>query len=108
MPPTAYVGLLHFCIPSQPFTALSPTAADVRVYTHEFAGIFRFSHDTIIELGQLAVLEKVDPRSTMPDDEQGVIFVAREIMARVAQKTMPIQLRKRMSQRSAQRRRVRG
>jgi hypothetical protein len=82
-----------------PASANAPS--DARVYTHEFAGIFRFSYITAFKSGELAVLERVDPRSTMPDDEQAVIFVARDVMARVAQKTMPAQLQRRISLRSS-------
>jgi hypothetical protein len=82
-----------------PASANAPS--DARVYTHEFAGIFRFSYITAFKPGELAVLERVDPRSTMPDDAQAVIFVARDVMARIAQKTMPAQLQRRISLRSS-------
>jgi hypothetical protein len=72
----------------------------MRIYCHELAGVFRFSHIVTSPPDDLVMLEKLDLESIVLDDETAVVFVARDVMARVSRMTMPIPLQRRSSMKS--------
>ena len=69
--------------PAQGGTASALMAADVRVFRHEFITIFRYSHSTSVHPADLRVLERIDARGTLYEEEKGTVFLARDVMERM-------------------------
>ena len=62
-------------------------ASDVRIFKHEFITIFRYSHTTAIHPADIHVLEPVDERHAMYEEEKGTVFLARDVMDRLQKLT---------------------
>lgn len=58
-------------------------ASDVRVFRHEFITIFRYSHSATVHPADIHVLEPVDERGTVYEEEKGTVFLARDVMDRL-------------------------
>ena len=61
--------------------------SDVRVFRHEFITIFRYSHSTSVHPADLRVLEHIDERGTMYEEEKGTVFLSRDVMDRMQKLT---------------------
>jgi hypothetical protein len=83
--------------PSHILTSVTAPAASsalaplhVRVFAHEFAGVFRFAHVAAVHPAEFALLEALPPGAALADPAGGgAVYVARDVMARVARMTAP-------------------
>ncbi|KAL6303304.1 hypothetical protein BKA93DRAFT_789101 [Sparassis latifolia] len=62
-------------------------ASDVNVFRHEFITQFRYSHSTTVHPADLHILEPIDDRCTLYEEEKGTVFLARDIMDRLQKLT---------------------
>lgn len=58
-------------------------ASDVRVFRHEFITIFRYSHSTSVHPADIRVLERIDERGALYEEDKGTVFLARDAMDRM-------------------------
>lgn len=80
-------------------SALVPS--DVHIFRHEFITQFRFSHSAALHPADLHILEPIDEAHTLYEEDKGIVFLARELMARLQKLTFD-------SQRAFRRPRVAG
>lgn len=59
--------------------------SDVAVFRHEFITIFRYSHTATVHPADVHVLESIDERGALYDDEQGTVFLACALVERLRQ-----------------------
>ena len=76
-------------------------AADVHVFRHEFITLFRYSHRATVHPADMHILEPIDEAHTLYEEDKGIVFLARELMARLQKLTLD-------SQRAFRRPRVAG
>jgi hypothetical protein len=55
----------------------------VKIFRHEFISIFRFSHCDTVHPADINILEQIDNQLTRYEEENGTVFLAREIMERL-------------------------
>ena len=63
-------------------------AADVHVFRHEFITLFRYSHRATIHPADMHILESIDDRATLYEEDKGTVFLARDVMAKIQRLTM--------------------
>ncbi|KAM5532167.1 hypothetical protein V8D89_014192 [Ganoderma adspersum] len=63
-------------------------AADVHVFRHEFITLFRYSHRATVHPADMHILESIDDRATLYEEDKGTVFLARDIMAKIQRLTM--------------------
>ncbi|KZT68386.1 hypothetical protein DAEQUDRAFT_727957 [Daedalea quercina L-15889] len=80
-------------------SALVPS--DVHIFRHEFITQFRFSHSAALHPADIHIIEPIDEEHTLYEEEKGIVFLARELMARLQKLTVD-------SQRAFRRPRVAG
>ncbi|KAI0945041.1 hypothetical protein AcV7_001680 [Taiwanofungus camphoratus] len=66
-------------------------ASDVNVFRHEFITQFRYSHSASVHPADMHVLEPIDERCILYEEEKGTVFLARDVMARLQTLTMEVQ-----------------
>ncbi|THH12963.1 hypothetical protein EW146_g7216 [Bondarzewia mesenterica] len=73
---------------STPGTASSAlTAVEAKIYRHEFITIFRFSHTAAIHPSDIRILESINEQSVRNEEENGTVFLARDVMERLSSLT---------------------
>ncbi|ETW75753.1 hypothetical protein HETIRDRAFT_422414 [Heterobasidion irregulare TC 32-1] len=74
--------------PTVPGTTSSAlTAVEVQIYRHEFITIFRYSHSATIHPSDIHIIESLDERSVLNEEENGTVFLARDVMGRLSSMT---------------------
>ena len=63
-------------------------AADVHVFRHEFITLFRYSHRATVHPADMHILEPIDDRATLYEEDKGTVFLARDVMAKLQRFTM--------------------
>ncbi|KAI1797982.1 hypothetical protein LXA43DRAFT_873517, partial [Ganoderma leucocontextum] len=63
-------------------------AADVHVFRHEFITLFRYSHRATVHPADMHILEPIDDRATLYEEDKGTVFLARDVMAKLQKLTM--------------------
>ncbi|PIL27717.1 hypothetical protein GSI_10870 [Ganoderma sinense ZZ0214-1] len=63
-------------------------AADVHVFRHEFITLFRYSHCATVHPADMHILESIDDRATLYEEDKGTVFLARDVMAKIQKLTM--------------------
>lgn len=63
-------------------------AADVHVFRHEFITLFRYSHRATVHPADMHILEPIDDRATLYEEDKGTVFLARDVMAKIQKLTM--------------------
>ncbi|KAJ3482799.1 hypothetical protein NLI96_g6733 [Meripilus lineatus] len=58
-------------------------ACDVRLFRHELITIFRYSHSTSFHPSDIQILEFLDERTTLYEEDKGTVFLSREAVARM-------------------------
>ncbi|CAL1708702.1 unnamed protein product [Somion occarium] len=66
---------------SQPSSSLM--FSDVRVFRHEFITIFRYSYSTTVHPTDIQVLELLDERCTLYEEEGETVSLSRDVMSRM-------------------------
>jgi len=66
-------------------SALAPL--DVKIFRHEFITIFRFSHCDTVHPADISIIEPIDNHLARYEEENGTVFLAREIMDRLRKLT---------------------
>jgi hypothetical protein len=73
-----------------PETVSSALAAiDLKIFRHEFIGIFRFSHCDSLYPADIMVLQQIDEASIRYEGDSGIVFVARDVMTQLRKMTLP-------------------
>lgn len=60
-------------------------ACDVRIFRHELITIFRYSYSTSIHPSDIQIIEFLDERTTLYEEDKETIFLSREAVARMQQ-----------------------
>jgi len=63
------------------------TAIEVRIWRHEFITIFRFSHWDVVHPADFHILEPIDESCTRYEEENGTVFLAKELMEHLRKMT---------------------
>ncbi|KZT00639.1 uncharacterized protein LAESUDRAFT_732052 [Laetiporus sulphureus 93-53] len=85
------VYLVQVPEPAQGDVSSALVASDVHIFRHEFITQFRFSHSTSLHPADLHILEPIDEQHTLYEEEKGVVFLARDLMARLQKLTLDSQ-----------------
>ncbi|KAJ3748061.1 hypothetical protein DFH05DRAFT_1522485 [Lentinula detonsa] len=66
------------------------TTVDVKIFRHEFITIFRFSATTTLHPSDIHFIENIDDQLVYYEEEKGTVFLARNVMERLRQLTLPV------------------
>jgi hypothetical protein len=53
---------------------------DVKIFRHEFITMFRYSHCDTVHPADIRILEPIDDALTRYEEENGVVFLAKDLM----------------------------
>ncbi|KAG5637589.1 hypothetical protein H0H81_004040 [Sphagnurus paluster] len=59
------------------------TTMDVKIFRHEFITIFRHSETKTLHPADITIIEPIDEFHTRYEEENGTVFLARELMSRL-------------------------
>lgn len=65
----------------------------MKVFRHEFITIFRHSHNETVHPSDITILEFIDERLTRYEEENGTVFLAKDLMERLQKMTMAFRRR---------------
>lgn len=54
---------------------------DIHIFRHEFVSIFRYSHSARVHPLELRVLEPLDDHAVRYEQDNGTVFLAKDLMA---------------------------
>jgi len=75
--------------PSTPgSTASALSTVDATIFAHEFINIFRFSHRTVMHPADIRVIDPIDDDSARYEEENGTVFLSRDVMERFSKLTV--------------------
>jgi len=75
--------------PSSPGSAASAlSAVEAIVFTHEFINIFRFSHHAVLHPADIRVIDPIDDESARYEEENGTVFLSKDVMERFSKLTV--------------------
>lgn len=60
---------------------------DVKIFRHEFITMFRYSHCDTIHPADICILEPIDEELTRYEEDNGTVFLARDLMERLRKMT---------------------
>jgi len=63
------------------------SAIEAQIYAHEFITIFRYSHPAVLHPSAIRILEWLDDRSVLDEEDKGTVFLARDVMERLRRLT---------------------
>lgn len=72
-------------VPQAPPSPL--TAVDIDVFRHEFVTLFRYSHSAAVHPSDIRILERLPDAETLHEEENGTVFLAKDLVARLSQWT---------------------
>jgi hypothetical protein len=61
---------------------------DAIIFAHEFINIFRFSHCTVVHPADIRVIDPIDDDSARYEEENGTVFLAKDVMERFSKLTV--------------------
>lgn len=56
---------------------------DVRIFRHELITIFRYSHSTSLHPSDIQIIELLDERTTLYEEDKETVFLSREAVSRM-------------------------
>ncbi len=86
---STYVKLLRRILVSNATPASALTTVDVKIFRHEFITIFRFSEATTLHPADICILEPIEDSMTRYEEEEGTVFLAKELMDHLRRHTDP-------------------
>ncbi|KAJ3808142.1 MAG: hypothetical protein NXY57DRAFT_960726 [Lentinula lateritia] len=63
---------------------------DVKIFRHEFITIFRLSTTTTLHPSDIQIMENIDEKLVYHEEENGTVFLARDVMERLRKLTLPV------------------
>ena len=69
-------------------TSSALTTVDVNIFRHEFITIFRWSHQMTVHPNDIRILEPIDEQSIRYEEENGTVFMAKDVMERLRKNFM--------------------
>lgn len=78
---------LNHCIVSPSGNASAHSAVNVKIFRHEFITIFRYSHSDTVHPSDIRILESIDEEFTRYEEENGTVFLAKDLMERLRSMT---------------------
>ena len=69
-------------------TSSALMASDVNIFRHEFITIFRYSHSASVNPADMHILEAIEDRAALYEEEKGTVFLARDVVARMQKLAM--------------------
>ena len=63
------------------------TTVDVNIFKHEFITIFRWSHQTTVHPDDIRILEPIDEACIRYEEENGTVFMAKDVVERLRKVT---------------------
>ncbi|KAJ4465676.1 hypothetical protein C8J55DRAFT_407127, partial [Lentinula edodes] len=63
---------------------------DVKIFRHEFITIFRLSATTTLHPSDIQIMENIDEKLVYHEEENGTVFLARDVMERLRKLTLPV------------------
>lgn len=61
---------------------------DATIFTHEFINIFRFSHRAVMHPADIHVIDPIADDSARYEEEDGTVFLSRDVMERFSKLTL--------------------
>ena len=75
--------------PSTPgSTSSALSTVDATIFAHEFINIFRFSHRAVMHPADIHVIDSIDDDSARYEEENGTVFLSRDVMERFSKLTV--------------------
>ena len=79
--------------PFAPVSCATPASAlatvDVKIFRHEFITVFRLSESKTFHPADICIVEPIDDRLTRYEEENGTVFLARDLVARMRMMANP-------------------
>ncbi|KAJ7855549.1 hypothetical protein B0H13DRAFT_2357767 [Mycena leptocephala] len=82
-------GAIWLSLPTPAFTIesapnLTSAGVDVKVFRHEFIHIFRYLEHRVIRPVDVRIIQRIDDRHRVYEEENETVFLAREVMERMS------------------------